>query len=259
MLSRYGFVVAQSGGTRVVASVNGIPLRDTTMPLERAKNSTNALDHWVMPGPNVVTLEVPSGVVRPDTSINVTVWDAVEKTYPAEIHWPRDFTNGDPALLEQGAGPRQSVSLPFVIPDDHARPLYMDAPARAVSPAGDDDTWAPILAFHSAFERGDREGVIEGLSLRASEWTRHYQSKMSEPGTVRALVDKQVPGPYRMLPLVRGATVFEPIAAGRMLRVRRLDGLPLIAGKCLEPGAGAPAELAMPFLIFHDDRYQLLF
>lgn len=256
--ARYALVIAQSQDTHIVTSLNDIPLRDTIMPVDLARNSTTPPDHWMMPGPNVLTLEVKRGVVGPETAIDAVVWQADTKAHLAELRWPRDFTT-DPLELAHGGGPRNTMAKPFVLPDDHPRPIYMDAPVRDVPLRGDDATWAPIRAFHDAFLRGDKEGVREGLSLRVEVWNRAYQSKNSDPAAVQAELDKNVPAPFKMLPLEPEATVFEPIAAGRMLRVRRLDRIPLIAGQCVEPGDTQPAKLEMPFLIFHDNRWRMIF
>ncbi|MFO0617584.1 MAG: hypothetical protein U0414_33630 [Polyangiaceae bacterium] len=269
MPSRYGFVVAQSQDSHIVASLNDIPLRDTIMPVDRYKSSTVPPDHWLMPGPNVMTLEVVRGVVGPETAINANLWDGDTKEHLAEIHWPKDFSS-EPAELAHGGRPiTASVAKAFVLPDSHPRPFYADAPVRDVPLRGDPQTWAPIRAFHDAFTRGDKAGVLEGLSLRLEVWARAYQSKNADPGAVAAELDRNVPAPFKMLPLDPDATVFEPIAGGKMLRVRRLDRLPVIAGKCVdedttpadlgEPRGPQPAKLETPFLVFLDNRYRIVF
>jgi hypothetical protein len=260
MPSRYGFIVAQSQDSHIVASLNDIPLRDTIMEVDRFKSSTVPPDHWLMPGPNVMTLKIVRGVVGPETSINANMWDGDTKEHLAEIHWPKDFS-ADPAELAHGSRPRTlSITKPFVLPDSHPKPFYADAPVRDVPLRGDEETWAPIKAFHDAFERGDKDGVLEGLSLRLEVWAKAYQSSNASSGAVRAELEKNVPAPFKMLPLEPDATVFEPIAGGKMLRVRRLDRLPVIAGRCLYDGPGPePAELEAPFLVYLDNRYRIVF
>lgn len=258
MPNRYGLIVAQSQSTHVVTSLNDIPVHDRAMPADQYKGATTPTDHWLMPGPNVLTLQVPKGTVGPTTAIDATVWDGDTDTTLAEIHWPRDFSNGDPRAFLHGASPGHPVTVPFVMPDDHPRPFYMDAPVIDVPIEGDDETWKPILAFHRAFVEGDREGVMQGFALRAEVLDKAYDFTVSKPGAVRAMVEKNVQGPYRMLPIDRDATRFERIAGGRMLRVKRLDGLPLIAGTGDHDGAD-PAVLPMPFLVFREGRYQIVF
>lgn len=258
MPARYGLIMAQSQSTHVVGSLNDIPLHDRAMPVDEFIGATTPPDHWLMPGPNVLTLQVPKGSVGPTTAIKATVWDGDTDTRLAEIEWPRDFSNGDPRMLLHGASPAHPVSVPFVMPDDHPRPFYMDAPVRDVPVNGDDEAWQPILAFHRGFVEGDRDAVAEGFALRAEVWDRAYDAKISKPGAVRQMVEDKVRGPYDMLPLDRDLTRFERIAGGRMLRVKRLDGLPLIAGKGRHEGA-EPAVLPMPFLVFREGRYRIVF
>ncbi|MFO0615800.1 MAG: hypothetical protein U0414_24615 [Polyangiaceae bacterium] len=256
--ARYGLIVAQSGATHIGVSINDIPLHDVGLPRETFKGATTPPDHWLMPGANVLTMRVKDGVVGPSTAVNATVWDGETDERLAEIHWPHDYAVDDPTRFQHGSAPREVVARPFAIPDTHRRPIYMDAPRRDVPLRGDAEAWAPIEAFHDAFERGDRDGVFEGLSLKASEWFRYYQASMSTPEAVRKMVEDMVPGPYEMLPLDRGATVFEPIAGGRMLRVLRADGLPLITGRCADPSI-KPCLLPRPFLVFHEGRYRILY
>jgi len=258
MPARYGLIVAQSQSTHIIGSLNDIPLHDRTMPVDEFIGATTPPDHWLMPGPNVLTLRVAEGTVGPTTAVKATVWDGDENTKLAVIEWPTDFSNGDPRALLHGASPGHPVSVPFLIPEDHPRPFYMDAPEIDVPIQGDDATWQPILDFHRAFEQGDRAGVTEGFALRAEVWDKAYDAEISKPGAIQEMVEKHVKGSYRMLPIDRDATRFERIAGGRMLRVKRLDGLPLIAGKGDHEGA-EPALLPMPFLVFHQGRYRIVF
>ena len=257
METRHAFIVEQTGDTHIVASINGIPIHDGATPPETTRAPTRPADHWLSPGENTLTLDVRRGTLGPATSVNATVWDGIADARLAEIHWPQDFPV-DPKDKVHGASPLGAVTKRFSIPDDHTRPVYMDAPVHDVPIHGSSEAWAPIRAFHEAFVRGDKDGVLEGLSLRASEWHRYYEAEISKPEVVRKLVDDSVPGTYNMMPLDQALTRFEPCAGGRMYKVSRTDGRPLIYGKCTT-GDVKPCTLDAPFIVWNDNRYRIFF
>jgi hypothetical protein len=253
MAARYGLVTAQSEETHIIVFLNGLRLYDTVMPTDRYKSETVPPDHWLKPGNNELTLKVVSGVVGPVTVVSATLWDGDTNEKLALIQWPHDF----PVVPTTGIR-MDTCSKAFSIPLDHKRPLFMDAPVTDVPPEGNDALWAPVLGLHGGLSRGEPDPVFDGLEFRAREYNRFYEVAASTPEATRKTVDDRVTAPYQMIPIDKDVTRFEPSTDGRLVCVRRLDGLPVIAGKPTVPDIPT-CVLERPILVMNEGRYRILY
>jgi len=250
MKTTYCLQIDHTHNTAMMVCLNGIPVYDRAVENE-ALSTTSAPDQWLVPGQNTVSLTMKRGTVGPTTAIAVFVRDMRTNTKIATLQWPADFaTPTDPAPL----GTRVAS---FDVDESHERPVFMDAPRTVIPPEGNAMAWAPIEAMVRAFQSGDSNGVYEAIRLKTEEHHRFHDVKESAPETVRGLVEKRVKEPYWMLPLERDLTIFEPCADGKVYRVQRIDGKPVIYG--YPATAKAPAYKINPFLVLVGNGYQLLF
>jgi hypothetical protein len=246
----YVLQVHQSHQTALMVSLNGIPLYDKVMG-EETRGTTTSPDQWLMPGLNTLSLTMKRGEVNPTTAISTILRDGNTNTKLATITWPNDF------VTPTESAPLGTRTAQFSIPDTHERPIWMNAPRMNLPREGDALAWAPIEALVAAFRAGDAEGVYEGIRLKTEEHHRFHGVDESAPGTVRRVVGQRVQEPYAMQPLDKSLTVFEPCFDGRLHRVTRTDGRPLIHGA--PAAAGAPVYSMNPFLVFVRDSYRILF
>ncbi|NUQ73911.1 MAG: hypothetical protein HUU21_10165 [Polyangiaceae bacterium] len=250
MKTTYCLQVHQSHDTAIMVSLNDVPVYDRVLGNE-ARGTTSSPDQWLFPGENTISLTMKRGEVGPTTAISTILRDAVTNVKLATLTWPDDFaTPDDPAPL----GTRTAL---FELPATHGRPIFMDAPRPILPREGNAAAWAPLEAIVAAFRAGDADGVYEAIRLKAEEHHRFHDVDESSPATVRRVVGQRVQEPYAMQPLDREITVFEPAAGGRLHRVTRLDGRPVILG--YPAAAKAPVYSMNPFLVFTGDSYRILF
>ncbi len=242
-------IVIQPAATHVAVSVNGIPLHERTMPPSEGESTTTPVDHWLRPGENVLSLRAYD--CRPGATTITRVYSAAGRSYLAEIVWPRDF-----AALD-GAEPTRVLSKSFTMPETHLTPAYATAPRVSVPPEGTPETWAPIEALHGAFAEGRPDGVFDGLSFQSAERHRYHPTRSAGVDVLRAHANERVTAPYKMVPLDREQTRFESCADGKLVRVRRIDGVPLIAGEPTTPDTPG-YQLSRVFLILSEGRYRIL-
>jgi len=250
MRTTYCLQVHQSHDTSMMVSLNDIPVYDKSLGNE-ARGTTIAPDQWLVPGVNTISLTMKRAEVGPTTAISTIVRDAVTNTKLATVTWPDDFaTPTESAPL----GTRKAA---FSVPETHERPMFMDAPRPLLAREGDAESWACLEVLVAAFRAGDAERVFEALRTKSDEHHRFHGVDESDPETVRRTVNERVKEPYWMAPLDRTLTIFEPCADGRLHRVTRLDGRPVIFG--YPATAKAPVYAMNPFLILTRDGYRLLF
>lgn len=251
MKTVYCLQVHHSQGTAMSVVLNGIPLYDSVMGPSEALSTTTSPDQWMVPGENTLSLTMKRGEVGPTTAISTTLRDMDTNLMLATVTWPGDFAT---ATESAPLGTRTAV---FQVPATHGRPVFQDAPRAILPVEGNAAAWAPLEALVAAFRAGDAAGVHEGIRLKSEEHHRFHGAAASSPETLSRVVSERVQEPYVMQPLDRSQTVFEPCADGRMHRVRRLDGRPVIHG--YPAGARAPVYSLSPFIVFVGDGYRLLF
>lgn len=250
MKTVYCLQVDHTHHTAMMVCLNGIPVYDRAVGNETI-STTSAPDQWLVPGQNTMSLTMKRGEVGPTTAIAVFMRDMRTNTKLASIQWPADFaTPTDPAPL----GTRVAS---FDVDATHERPVFMDAPRTIIPPEGNEMAYAPLEAMVRAFQSADPDGVYEAIRLKTEEHHRFHGVQASAPETVRRLVAERVKEPYWMQPLDRDQLFFEPCADGRLHRVTRRDGNPVIYG--YPATAKAPAYKINPFLILMGDGYRILF
>lgn len=250
MKTTYCLQVHHSHDTSMMVSVNGIPLYDRTLGNE-ARSTTISPDQWLMPGLNTISLTMKRGEVGPTTAISTTIRNAITNTKLATVTWPDDF------VIPAAVAPMGIHTATFLVPDTHERPMYMDAPRPKLPREGDAAAWAVLHSLVAAFRAGDAQRVFEAIRTKSDEHHRFHGVDESAPGTVSRVVHERVKEPYWMLPLDRDLTIFEPCADGRLHRVLRLDGRPVIYG--YPATAKAPVYSMNPFLILTQTGYRILF
>lgn len=250
MKTVYCLQVHQSHDTALMVSVNDVPLYDRALG-DEARGTTSSPDQWLMPGANTLSLTMKRGEVGPTTAISTTLRDAVTNTKLATLTWPADFAT------PTESAPLGTRTASFNVPATHGRPVFMDAPRTTIPREGNALSWAALEAITAAFRAGDADAVYEAIRLKSEEHHRFHGVDESSPETVKRVVSQRVQGPYTMQPLDRSGTVFEPCHDGRLYRVTRLDGRPVIHG--YPTSAPGPAYSVNPFLVFVRDGYRILF
>lgn len=250
MKTAYCLQVDQTYRSDLMVCLNDIPVYDRVVDGE-SLGVAIAPDQWLVPGPNTVSLTMKRGEAGPSTAIAVFVRDMRADTVLATIRWPHDFA------LPTNPAPLGTRTHTFAIEGTHDRPVWMDAPRTDIPLRGNDLAWAPIEAMMQAFLKGDALGVFEAIRFKTDEHHRFHDVEESAPETVQKLAAERVKEPYAMQKLDRDITIFEPHAEGRVYRVRRLDGRPVIYGYPIT--AKEPVYNINPLLVFAGDRYRILF
>lgn len=250
MKTTYCLQVHHTHDTSMMVSLNGIPIYDRTLG-DEARSTTMAPDQWLIPGVNTLALTMKRGEVGPTTAISTVIKNLELGAKLATVTWPDDFaTPTESAPL----GTRMAT---FAVPETHERPMFMDAVRPNLPREGDAEAWACLENLVSAFQAGDASRVFDALRTKSDEHHRFHGVEESAPSTVQKVVGERVKEPYWMLPLDRDLTIFEPAADGRLYRVTRLDGRPVIFG--YPATAKAPVYAMHPFLILTRDGYRILF
>jgi hypothetical protein len=248
--TNYCLQVDQTYRSDLMVCLNDVPVYDRAVA-DESVGVSSAPDQWLVPGTNTVSLTMKQGEPGPSTAIAVFVRDMRTNTKLATIRWPQDFA------IPTNPAPLGTRTHTFEIESTHERPVFMDAPRTDIPLHGNDLAWAPIEAMVQAFLKGDAQGVFEAIRFKTDEHHRFHGVQESAPETVQKLAAERVKEPYAMQKLDRDITIFEPHAEGRVYRVRRLDGRPVIYG--YPATAKEPVYTVNPLLVFSGDRYRILF
>lgn len=227
MPTRYYFNVRHGLTVNAAARVNGITIHHGSTTSQ--DGIAGPIDHFLEPGENHLEVEIRTGDPSHGSAFFYAGVLALEGHAPlGQLDWPADFPS-----LPPPAPPFPTLQIrPFVVPDDHPKPLFTSATAEHVPPEGTDETWAPIRALQTAFERGDGAAVSELFATRAAELHRFHGLPETSPAGARAMMEAMMAGPYDMTPLLGGVVVFRECAGGRAVQLLRLDGRPAILGQC---------------------------
>jgi len=220
---------------------------------------TTPVDRFIVPGENVLDVEI----LLADTKHSGAYFEAFIGKYdsPEErvalFDWlypdggPRATSTADrPALIVPMAR-----AVPFVVPPDHPRPVWLDAAKENVPTDGSAELRAPIRALEDALEAGNVDGVVNALSLRSAEYTRMERFEETKPAAARAAIAQNVRAPFKVDRARDDDLVFTPIASGRAVRVTRRGG-----GNAIDAIRTDDPEVtyqASPLLVRHEGRYQL--
>lgn len=226
MSTRHYFSIRHGITVNAAVRVNGITIHQGSQSTQ--DGITGPVDHLLAPGDNHLEVEIRDGDPLDGSAFfHAAILDGADDSVITELHWPADF----PALPEP-APPYPTLQVrPFLVDADHRKPLFVDAPVERVPLEGNDETWAPIRALHSAFERGDAGAVQDLYATRVSELHRFYDLPETSPAGSAAMIQAMMSGPYDMLPLLGGGLIFRECAGGRAVQVLRLDSRPAIAGQ----------------------------
>lgn len=226
MPARHHYNVQLGLTVNAAVRVNGITVHHGSSPTQ--DGITGPVDHLLSPGENHLEVEIRAGdPTHGSAHFHASIRRSVVGSIITQLDWPADF----PALPPP-APPYPTLQVrPFLMSEDHPRPLFADAPAERVPLEGTDETWAPIRALQAAFERGDAAAVQELLSTRVAEAHRFYDLPLTSPAGAQAAIGARMAAPYDMLPLYGGHVVFIECAGGRAVQLLRLDGRPAIAGQ----------------------------
>lgn len=219
MPTRYSWNVRHGITVNAAVRVNGITVHHGATTSQ--DGITAPVDHFLQPGENLLEVELREGdPAHGSAFFYAGVLGSRDEIALAELEWPGDF----PPL------PAVQVRA-FVVSADHPRPIFMDAPVERVPADGTHETWAPIRALQSAFERGDGDAVGELFTTRAAELHRFHDLPETSAAGARAMARAMVSGPYELAPLLGGLVFFRECAGGRAVQLLRLDGRPSILGR----------------------------
>ena len=131
MLGKYAFRMRQGPATVARAAFNDLPFfREASSEF---RNTLNNADHLLVPGENTMTLDVWDGPPSPESpTIKGPVvllaldGDDLEGGIMTGISWPAEAIEAgqDPDALQMPF----SMTVQFLVPDDHPPPIYADNP-----------------------------------------------------------------------------------------------------------------------------------
>lgn len=251
MGARYYFNIRHGLTVNAAVRVNGFTLHHGSTGSQ--DGIAGPLDHLLLPGENRLEVEIRAADPTHGSAHFYGGALANEGDVPlAELSWPEDF----PALPPPAPPFPTLQARPFLVPADHPKPLFTDAPAERVPLEGTDELWAKVRELHGAFERGDAGAVQQLYATRAAEAHKFYALDDTTPAGAARMIAEGMTGPYDMLPLYGGQVVFMECAGGRAVQLLRLDGRPAIAGRCrTNPRQG---YLSNPVLVRHEGVYHFV-
>lgn len=251
MSARYYYNIRHGLTVDAAVRVNGITIHHGMTSTQ--DGIAGPIDHFLEPGENELVVEIRTADPSHESAhfyagILANAGDAPF----AELKWPSDFPT-----LPPPAPPYPTLQIrPFLVPADHPRPLFADAPAERVPIEGTDELWVAVRELHAAFERGDADAIADLYATRAAEAHRFYGLPETTPDGARRMIAEVMTGPYDMLPLHGGQVVFTSCAGGRAVQLLRLDGRPALLGRCrANPRQG---YLSNPVLVRLDGLYRFV-
>ncbi|MCK6588118.1 MAG: hypothetical protein L6Q76_11080 [Polyangiaceae bacterium] len=219
----YGFVLGHGAQTRLMASLNGVPLYRAELEPDGCTRSGVA-NHLLSPGENSFELVV----------------DTLEPWGGVLFSLARDHNHAAPAFalrlpdLSRPDGP-SIQSLPYVhharfeLTEITARPAFFAAPPADFGPDGTPELREAVQRFHGAILRGDVDAMVEEARLKIAEHRRIYpnEDELSEASS-RAELAAFFASPAKVRPIAWDNVVFRRCSGGRVAFVTRRDGRPLI-------------------------------
>lgn len=236
---RYGFRVRQGPKTIARVSFNDLPaFREASRDF---RDTGRAADHLLVPGENVMRLEVwegPPSLDSPEVQgiVDVTISDAETETALARIAWP--------ALAMSMGQTHGQLEFPFShterfeIPLDHPKPIYDEQPPEIIPERGTPDLRAALERLHGTLDKQDARGFVSESRLKLDENRRFYgASDDNAPEGVTRAYEGRFSRKLRVEPLDDELIRFESRAKGRVAYATRTDGRPVIHAEVVaDPG-----------------------
>lgn len=210
-------------GVRATGGVNDAPVHFSDGE-GQTKQSRIPLNWWLMPGQNLFTLRVeplPGASTAP--------------LLDAAIAFPEDRS---PPLCRVGWGLPPGVAfspfhirLPFQPPKAGQSRVWTDAlPIADLTAAQREGAQALAMAVHGAFASRDLDAILKLLDYRMEEMCLAFEIDLAQHRVnVREDMDELVNGKgYALLPAAPDAVQAHPCCRGRLFRLTRADGGPLI-------------------------------
>lgn len=255
---RYAYRLRQGPKTVARVSLNDLPfVRDASSAF---RDTVRPCDHLLVPGENVLTVEVWDGPPSPDSPmhrgpVDVTVHEVATERALTRIAWP--------ALALAAGQTDDNLVMPFVfstkfaVPEEHPRPYYDAHPREVIPEEGTPDLVEAVRRLHDALASRNARAFVGEFSLKLDEQRRFYGDSpdFDSKGLVAAY-ERRFSDPLSVRPVDPKDLRFEARANGRVAYVTRRDGTPTISARGVtDPGQSFDLD---PLFVRHDQRWTLL-
>ncbi len=255
---RYAFRLRQGPKTIARASLNDLPF--FRAPSSAFQDTARACDHLLVPGENVLALELWDGPPSPDSPehrgpvhLTVEVVETEEKL--AQIAWP--------ALALAAGQKNEELALPwahavrFTIPEEHPRAFYEGRPAERIPAEGTPDLRGAVRRIHDALSARNARAFVGEFQLKLEEQRRFYgdSPELDKEGLVGAY-ERRFADALAVEPIGDEDLTFEARAGGRVAYVTRRDGRPVLSARGVaDPGQSFELD---PLLVREGPKWSLL-
>jgi hypothetical protein len=256
--ARYAYRLRQGPKTIARASLNDLPfVRD---PSAAFRDTVRPCDHLLVPGENVLLLEVWDGPPSVDSPllrgpVDLTIHEVETEKTLTRIAWP--------ALAFAAGQTDATLVMPFVfaakfaIPEEHPKPIYESNPSERIPEEGTPDLHAAVERLHDALAGRNASAFVGEFSLKLSEQRRfHGDSPELDEKNLIAAYERRFADPLDVRAIDPRDLRFEPRSNGRVAYVTRRDGTPVYSARGVaDPGQSFELD---PLFVRHDQRWTLL-
>lgn len=217
METQYFYRIAHGHETRIRVLMNDVPFYQRG-PTDYSVTHTDGANHLVLPGDNLLTLELVDAPTHMHVIVEVTIDNDHERPV-ARIDWP----------IAAGPVLPFAMSAPFRASGLSYRPAYLRAPPAKFGPEGTHELRQAVRDYHGAVSRNDVDSFVRQVELKSSELLAAYEGDSSfSLAAAREGIREYFSGNPMARPLDLDELVFEPRAEGRVAYVTRADWGPAI-------------------------------
>jgi len=237
MTSTLLYVIAsESTGLRSQILVNDVPVKELD---GRPVNSETNVNQWIIEGSNrlEIRLALPSDAGRETSagnarSFQVRLFAGEHGTPPSPEAALVEFI-WDPAAQQLGQDLATVFVKDFQVETAFGRWLWQDSPADPLTESDKQQLVQLLAQFHRALTNRDVTLLVQLLKLSSAEMCRalDMQAEMFSMGEQQFFSSLFASDGWQVDPLDEAAIVFEPVAGGRLVRLRRAGGQPALTGK----------------------------
>jgi len=218
--TQYFYRIAHGNDTRIRVLMNDIPFYRRG-PTEYTVTHTDGANHLVVPGDNVVSLELYEAPDNFHVIVEVTI-DNDHEHPVVRIDWPTVLAGAPPVLPFV-------ISVPFRTTGLSYQPAYLRAPRSSFGREGTHELRQAVTDFHGAMARNDADAFVRLVELKSAEFLAAYEGHSSfSLGDARRGVQEYFAENALARPLDLDEIVFEPRAEGRVAYVTRVDWGPAV-------------------------------
>ncbi len=245
METQYFCRIVHGNHTRIRVLMNDIPFYKRG-PTEYTVTYTDGANHLLLPGDNVITLELYEAPDNIHVIVEVTIDNDHERPV-VRLDWPT-IVGGLPPVLPF------VISFPFRTTGLSYQPAYLRAPPASFGREGTPELRQAVTDFHGAVARNDADAFARLVELKSVEGQAAYEGSPSYAiGDARREAAEYFSEHALARPLDFDELVFEPRAEGRVAYVTRVDWGPAVEARTRK-GRGFGTDL---WLTRHDGAWKI--